>query len=535
MEHRVESNVTYLDYASTRSFGPLVIDYLEGAPGLKPFRAHSPDMSGIRSAVKARRLAQPDRALLMQAIRDTHAPMPLTPAQEANLQALAHEDTFTVCTAHQPNILTGYLYFAYKILHTVRLAEDCAREIPGCRFVPVFWMGSEDNDIEELGQIRLHGAKLAWQTRQTGAVGRMAVDEPLLALIRSVAGTLGVEANGREVIEMLQDAYRKGIPIAEATFRIIQHLFGDLGLLVLQPDHSGLKRTMVPVFREELESRSSHRMVEPVAKALDAIHKAQVHPREVNLFWMDDGIRNRIIPVGDRFVVDGTDIELSLSEILERLESEPERFSPNVVLRALYQERVMPGVAFIGGGSEVAYWLELKGLFDHFKVPFPVLILRNSFLLTEEDDRRLIRASGWTVQDLFRDPRQLMDDLARRMSGRSLEMAPEIQEAERFYLALSERAAAIDPTLTGHVLALRSKAVDRLRALEAKLLRAERRKHAEAGQRLARIRSRLFPGGGLQERHENILPFLARHGKGVVSQILAASRGCDMRFGIVDL
>jgi len=531
----LESNVTYLDYASTRSFGPLVIDYLSGAPALKPFEAHRPDMSGIRAAVEARRSAQPDRALLVQAIRDTHASMPLTPAQEANLEALADESCFTICTAHQPNILAGYLYFAYKILHAIRLAGDCAREMPGCRFVPVFWMGSEDNDLEELGQIRLHGAKLYWQTRQTGAVGRMTVDEPLLALIRSVAGTLGVEAHGREVIEMLQDAYRKGISIAEATFRIIQHLFGDLGLLVLQPDHPALKRAMIPVFREELVSHASHRLVAPVAEALEAIHKAQVHPREVNLFWMDDGVRNRIIPVGDRFVVDGTDIDLSLPDVLDRLETEPERFSPNVVLRALYQEQVMPGVAFIGGGSEVAYWLELKGLFEHFQVPFPVLILRNSFLLTEEDDRRLIRASGWSVQDLFRDPRQLMDDLARRMSGRSLEMAPEIQEAERFYMALSDRAAAIDPTLVGHVQALRSKAADRLRGLEAKLLRAERRKHAEAGQRLSRLRSRLFPGGGLQERHENMLPFLARHGKGVVGRILEASLGCEMRFGVVEL
>jgi uncharacterized protein YllA (UPF0747 family) len=508
----LESNVTYLDYASTRSFGPLVIDYLSGAPALKPFEAHRPDMSGIRAAVEARRSAQPDRALLVQAIRDTHASMPLTPAQEANLEALADESCFTICTAHQPNILTGYLYFAYKILHAIRLAGDCAREMPGCRFVPVFWMGSEDNDLEELGQIRLHGAKLYWQTRQTGAVGRMTVDEPLLALIRSVAGTLGVEAHGREVIEMLQDAYRKGISIAEATFRIIQHLFGDLGLLVLQPDHPALKRAMIPVFREELVSHASHRLVAPVAEAIEAIHKAQVHPREVNLFWMDEGVRNRIIPVGDRFVVDGTDIDLSLPDVLDRLETEPERFSPNVVLR-----------------------LELKGLFEHFQVPFSVLILRNSFLLTEEDDRRLIRASGWSVQDLFRDPRQLMDDLARRMSGRSLEMAPEIQEAERFYMALSDRAAAIDPTLVGHVQALRSKAVDRLRGLEAKLLRAERRKHAEAGQRLSRLRSRLFPGGGLQERHENILPFLARHGKGVVGRILEASLGCEMRFGIVEL
>lgn len=535
MENRVDSNVTFLDYASTGAFSPLVADYLSDAPALRPFRSHTSDMQGIRAAVAARRSAQPDRSLLQKAIRDTHATMLMTPAQQAHLEALADDRTFTVCTAHQPNILSGYLYFVYKILHTIRLAADCAREMPDCRFVPVFWMGSEDNDLEELGQIRLHGEKLTWKTTQKGAVGRMKVDQPLLDLIQRIAGTLGVEAHGLETIDMLQDAYRKGITVAEATFRLIQHLFGEFGLLVLQPDHADLKRAMVPAFREELTGQASHRMVEPVAQALDAIHKAQVHPREINLFWLDDDVRGRIIPVGDRFIVDGTDLSFTGPEILAALESDPGRFSPNVVLRALYQETVLPGVAFIGGGSEVAYWLELKRLFDHFGVPFPVLILRNSFLLTEAEDRRLVKASGWTVHDLFQDPRALMDDLSRRLSSHSLEMDPEIREAERFYQLLSERAGAIDPTLVGHVQALRSKAVDRLRSLGPKLLRAERRKHAEAERRLLKIRARLFPGGSLQERYDNILPYLARHGRGVLHAILEASRGCDMRFGIIDL
>jgi bacillithiol biosynthesis cysteine-adding enzyme BshC len=535
MDDTLPGNVRFLDYATTRAFGPLVTGYLAADPALRPFYGHAPDMSGLREAVARRRRAQPDRTLLRQALRDTHAPAPLTPAQQANLDALADDDTFTVCTAHQPNILSGYLYLVYKILHTIRLADDCAREMPDCRFVPVFWMGSEDSDLEELGQIRFGGEKLAWQTRQTGAVGRMTVDEPLLDLIRRVAGTLGVEPHGPRTVELLQDAYRKGETIATATFRLLQHLFGDYGLLVLQPDHAGLKRAMVPAFREELEQRTAHRLVAPAAQALDAIHKAQVHPREINLFWLGDGIRNRIIPAGDRFAVDGTSLAFTLPDILATLEAEPERFSPNVVLRGLFQETVMPGVAFVGGGSELAYWLELGELFRHFSVPFPVLLLRNSFLLLEAEDRRLLQASGWSVEDLFRDPRDLMDEHTRRMSRQRLDMAPELQEAEQFYRHLTDRAGALDPTLAGHVQALGCKATDRLRALEAKLLRAERRRHAETGRRLEKVRSRLFPGGGLQERHENILPYLARHGAGVIRTLWDASRGTAMRFGVVDL
>lgn len=530
-----QGSVTYLDYASTGAFGGWVTDYLRAAPALQAFYRHPPNLQGLREAVATRRMAQPDRALLCQAIRATHASMPLTSAQQSNLEALTSPNTFTICTAHQPNIFSGYLYFIYKILHAIRLADDCARDMPDCRFVPVFWMGSEDNDLDELGQIRWYGQKLVWQTKQTGAVGRMVVDAALQQLIGQMAGTIGVEPFGKDIIHILQDAYPKGITIAEATTRFIQHLFADYGLLVLQPDQPALKRVMVPVFRKELESQVSHGLVAPVATAMDAIHKAQLHPREVNLFWIDDAVRGRIIPDGDRFLVDGTSLSFTKDEILRRVEDEPEKFSPNVVLRGLYQETVLPGIAFIGGGSEVAYWLELKTLFDHFEVPYPVVLLRNSFLLLDAADRRQLLAMGLSWTDLFTSTRQLLDTHARQYSDQRLDMEPELEAAARYYAALGHRARALDPTLEGHVQSIAQKAIHRLRGLEAKMLRAERRKHSEWSQKLERLHARLFPNGSLQERHDNIIPYLAKYGPGVIQKMYQASRGCEMQFGVIDL
>jgi bacillithiol synthase len=492
-------------------------------------------MSGFRQAVEARRSVAVDREALCAAIRDTHASRPLSEMQAKHLDALAKECTFTVCTAHQPNIFTGYLYFVYKILHTIRLAEELSREMPEQRFVPVFFMGSEDNDLDELGQFRLHDLKLSWLTGQQGAVGRMKVDAGLTDLIRSIAGAYSHLPYGVALVEALEDAYKKGVSIAEATFRFVNHLFASHGLLILQADRPSLKRQMIPVFREELLNGRSQPLVEDVIAGLERYeYKIQVHPREINLFYLTEGIRNRIVRSGDVFVVDGTELQFTQTEMLAELEAHPERFSPNVILRGLYQETILPNIAFIGGGSEVAYWMELKGLFSHFNVPFPVLVLRNSFLLLDEKQAERVDGSGWTIDALFRPVTDLMNEYVHRVSEHRTDITPEIAEISAVYKRLSDLASAIDPTLCAHVDALKKKSADRLESLSAKLFRAEKRKYSEMQRRLESLKSALFPGG-LQERYENILPYYATFGPDIIDVIYRHSQAWDMRFGIIRL
>jgi bacillithiol biosynthesis cysteine-adding enzyme BshC len=407
--------------------------------------------------------------------------------------------------------------------------------MPEHRFVPVFFMGSEDNDLDELGQFRLHDLKLTWLTGQQGAVGRMKVDAGLTDLIRSIAGAYGHLPNGVALVEALENAYEKGVSIAEATFRFVNYLFASHGLLILQADRSSLKRQMIPVFREELLHGTSQPLVETAIAGLEqGDYKIQVHPREINLFYLTDGLRNRIVRSGDGFAVDGSELQFSAEEMLAILEAHPERFSPNVILRGLYQETIMPNIAFIGGGSEVAYWMELKGLFAHFAVPFPVLVLRNSFLLLDKGQAERVAGSGWEIESLFRPIPDLMNEYVRRVSDQRTDVSAEITELRGIYHRMRLLAAAIDPTLDAHVEALEKKACDRLENLSAKMLRAEKRKHIETLRRLESLKSALFPGG-LQERYENILPYYATYGPGIIDVILRHSQAWDMRFGIIRL
>ena len=525
----------FIGLRESRHFSPLVLDYLDGNRSLNAFYRHRPDMEGIREAIAERRTYPVDRVLLVEAIKKSYSDRHLTDAQQANLDALLEPNTFTVCSAHQPNVFTGYLYFVYKILHSISLAEACRVAIPDKKFVPVFVLGSEDNDLAELNRINIEGLPLVWETRQTGAVGRMTVDTHLLRLIDELERLLGDLPHAAETLSMLRDAYKERLDIASATTRLIDHLFASYGLLVLQPDQPELKRKMLPVFREEAKTQTSYIVVQKTIQRLEQVHKVQVNPREVNLFYIDEGLRSRIVKRNNGFFVDGTTLDYSSSTLIGEMEKHPERFSPNVILRGLYQESILPNVAFIGGGSEIAYWLELRDLFDHFRVPFPVLVLRNSFLLVGEEQAKMLKQAGWDAAELFKPERELFEESVRQEAAHRLDLEAETRRMQEAYQSVASAAEAVDPTLRTHVAALEKKALDRLKELEKKMLRAEKRKHEITGKRIQKVREALFPNTGLQERYENVIPYLARYGKEVIDCIHANSKPFTEGFCILDL
>jgi bacillithiol biosynthesis cysteine-adding enzyme BshC len=531
----VKCKSRFIGLRESRHFSPLVLDYVEGSRSLNAFYRHRPDMDGIREAITERRTYPVDRPLLVEAIRKSHGDRPLSDAQQANLDALLKPNTFTVCSAHQPNVFSGYLYFVYKILHSISLAEACRAAIPDKQFVPVFVLGSEDNDLAELNRVNIDGVPLVWETRQTGAVGRMTVDSHLLRLIDDMERQLGHLPHAAETVSMLRDAYKEGLDIASSTTRLIDHLFSSYGLLVLQPDQPELKRKMIPVFREEVKNQASYLVVQKTIQKLEQVHKVQVNPREVNLFYLDEGLRSRIVKRNNGFFVDGTTLDYSVSSLITELDKHPERFSPNVILRGLYQESILPNIAFVGGGSEIAYWLELRDLFDHFRVPFPVLVLRNSFLLVGEEQAKMLKQSGWDAAELFKPERELFEESVRQEAAHRLDLETETRRMQEAYRSVASAAEAVDPTLRNHVAALEKKTLDRLKELEKKMLRAEKRKHEVTGKRIQKVRNALFPNTGLQERYENVIPYIAQYGPEVIDCIHRSSKPFTEGFCILDL
>lgn len=524
----------FISYQSTAHFSRIVTDYIAGDEKLSGFYRHPVSIDGIKAAIAGRKNDPTNRQLLIEQLQQQYEGVALNEKQQHNLQLLSGSNTFTIATAHQPNIFTGHLYFIYKILHAIKLADHLNEAIPGNHFVPVYYMGSEDADLDELGHVNINGQKHVWQTNQTGAVGRMKVDKALVQLIDTIAGEITVHPYGSEIIQLMRDSYKEGLTIEQATFTLVNTLFADYGLIILLPDNAPLKRAFIPVVEKELNEQFSSKAVAETVAGFPHEYKVQAAGREINLFYLTDGSRERIEQEGDHWKVVNTDLHFNKAELLEELQQHPERFSANVILRPVFQEMILPNVAFIGGGGEIAYWLELQKVFEAAGVPFPVLVVRNSFLVAGARSVELASKLGLGLPDLFRSEQELLNELVKRDSTLQLHLEKERQQVAELYLKLKDISGKIDTNLSKHTEALHTQADKKLRALEKKMLRAERRKFADQQRQLHAVKSSLFPDGGLQERVDNLLPYYAKQGKAFLDEIYVNSGALEQLFCIIE-
>jgi bacillithiol biosynthesis cysteine-adding enzyme BshC len=395
-------------------------------------------------------------------------------------------------------------------------------------------MGSEDADLDELGHFYVNGIRHSWQTNQTGAVGRMQVDKALIQLLADVEGELSVQPFGKDIIELMKGCYTEGATIEQASFKLVNNLFGEFGLIVLLPDNADYKKAFIPVIEKELKEQFSYPLVEATVSKFPKAYKVQAVGRELNLFYLKDDRRERIQQVNGQWSVVNTNLLFTEQEIDAEIKNSPERFSPNVILRPVFQEMLLPNIAFIGGGGEIAYWLELKKVFEAVQVPFPVLVLRNSFLLIEKRYSLKINSLGFGVTDLFKTETELLNVLVKRDTEVQLGLHKEKQELKAFYAGLSKTAGAVDKTLQPHTEALEKMALRKIEALEKKMLRAEKKKFEAQQRQLHKLKEQLFPHHNLQERIENLMPFYALWGKGFIKAIYDKSGALEQEFVLLE-
>jgi len=559
---------TRLPYRQTGAFTKIVLDYIDQSPALRSFFAYPPTVKGIQKAIEARKqlpanlptgqaglptspapasaskAGQAGREVLVNELKKQYGSVETSELVKKNIKSLLSPETFTVTTAHQNNIFTGPLYFIYKIIHAIKLADHLKVSLPQQHFVPVFYIGSEDADLAELNHIHLGGEKLVWETKQGGAVGRMKVDKELLKLIDRMEGQLLVQPFGKEIITLVRECYKLGNDIQTATFKIVNALFAEYGLIVLLPDNAALKKQMLKIFEDDLLHQTASGIMEKMAENLqDAGYKMQAKPREINLFYLKDNLRERIekknIPrlndtVGQEYSIFNSQYSFNEAELLTELNDHPERFSPNVILRGLYQETILPNIAFIGGGSELAYWPELKDLFAHYHVPYPALVLRNSFLIVEKQWQDRISKLGFIIEDFFLSEQELVNRLVVRETGTKLQFNGTFSETEKMYGEIKKQAAAVDITLEKHVDSLKLQSLHRLQELEKKMLRAEKRKFTDQLRQIHTIKEHLFPGNGLQERHENLSYYYAKWGREFIQKLFEHSLGLEQEFVVIN-
>lgn len=525
-----------IPYHQTNYYSKIVIDYLNHAESLSSFYVYKPNKDGLKAALEKRLLFTVNREVLATALDSQYQSLVVSDATKKNIELLKLETTFTITTAHQPNIFTGPLYFIYKILHAIKLAEFCKSIFPQYNFVPVYYMGSEDADLDELGHIYLRGQKLNWNTNQSGAVGRMKVDKGFMDLIENVASQIGVLPHGEEVISLIKSSYAQPTNIQEATLQLVNALFGKYGLVVIIPDNPLLKKQFDQVIKEELLHSLSIKIVQQTNELLEAKgYKPQAVARDINLFYLLDDNRSRIERNGNTWEVADLNKRFTEDEIIHELENHPERFSPNVILRGMLQETILPNIAFIGGGGELAYWLQLKELFDYHHVFCPLLVLRNSFLNIDERQSSLLAKLGLTAEELFSDTFDLQRKWIALHSKNDLNIATHLSHLEEVYKNLQQQVSHVSNSLATHTLALQANAVKKLELLEKKLLRAEKKNYEAAMRQIQAVKKSLFPNDNLQERIDNFMVYYAMYGSEWLDLLLQASLPIEQQFTILEL
>ncbi len=531
----MDCTTSFLPYETTGYFSKIVTDYLNQSDLLKIFYEFAPTLDGAKKAVAARKNFQTDRVLLVNTLKEQYKGIAISQKVTANIELLLQENVYTITTAHQPNIFTGPLYFIYKIMHAIKLAEELSNSIPEAKFIPVYYMGSEDADIDELGFINVGSQKLQWETKQTGAVGRMKVDKQFIQIIYSIEGQIGVLPFGNSLVELFKSCYILGKTIQQATLELVNHLFADYGVVVIIPDSVALKASFIPIIEKELKEQFSHSIVKKSASELSINYKVQAAGRDINLFYLINDKRERIELINGEYQVQNLSLVFSESEILSELYSNPERFSPNVILRGLFQETILPNIAFIGGGGELAYWLELKNVFNVISVPYPVLVLRNSFLFIDKTQQEKLNKLEIKKEDLFFKTQQLIDDKVKAISENKIELTKEIKETIALYNRVALLADKIDASLIDHVQSLKAKAVKKLSGVEKKMLRAEKEKFTNISNQITQLKLSLFPNESLQERHDNISIFYSKYGIEWMNIIYNCSKGLNQQFGIISI
>lgn len=484
----------YLPLTATGQFSNLFLDYISQKEALQPYYNHFPTLEAFEDQVKNRAFDDSKRQTLVEVLERQYQHIPNKP----DFSVLTQPNTFTVTTGHQLNIFTGPLYVLYKWITTVNLAKKLNETYPAYRFVPIYWLAAEDHDFAEINHFTLFGKNYTWETEQRGAVGRMSPKE-----LKTVFDQMP------EKLFLFEEAYLKHDTLSDAVRWYVNELLGKEGLICLDPDDADLKRLFAPIIKDELLNRPTESIVTQTTQQLEALgYKTQITPREINLFYLDDQLRERIVTDGeDSYEVLNTEIRFSKEEIVALVDEHPERFSPNVVLRPVYQEVILPNLAYIGGPSEVPYWLQLKGIFDHFKIPFPLLMPRNFALYVNPASAKKMDKLGVSPEELFWDEVKLRRAYTERISGNSLDLTDQKACLEQCFAEILHKSVKVDRSLEGAVLAEKARLMHTIDHLEKRLKKTEEKNYETVLSQLMTLKQKLFPNGGIQERSENYLNF----------------------------
>lgn len=496
-------------------------DYLNGAADLRSFYRYDLRQPNFAEIIRDKAQNATDREALHRALSEQYATLPaeaVSPRVREAIDALRQPDTFTLTTGHQTVLFGGPLYTIYKVVSVIRLADDLNRQgITNphtgnrARFVPIFWIHVEDHDFEEINHFYSSFEQKHTYRGDFGgtAVGFHRLTEEIERLVPA------------HFSEILRRCWQAGKTLAQAYFEFANALFGEYGCVVLNPMHTALKAQFSPILERELREQFSYQALLDTNRRLAELgYPIGVGGRNINLFSLDQHGRTRI--------------EAATPELLAKAQTAPWAFSPNVVLRPLYQEMILPNLAYCGGWGEIGYWLQLRGVFEAAGVNFPLLLPRMGATLFRPEAMEAWQKLGFAPADVQLSSQELYN----RYLPNLWDAAPyEALERELFgnIQQIGGYLSEISATLPNSLRALEVKNRRYLENLRKKVQRVVRSNNPAPFAEIDRLKHAIQPDGAVQERVLSLAAFPDRQPDALVRFAYEACQPLDMahRYGVV--
>ncbi|MEE9371772.1 MAG: bacillithiol biosynthesis cysteine-adding enzyme BshC [Saprospiraceae bacterium] len=505
------SNVTSRNFKEIPQFSAKDIMYQTGDDAYNGFYKYSAHIESFQEAIAQRKNHDVDRRLLADVLLQQYSKNNPSKNIISKIKSLENSNTFTITTAHQPVLLLGPLYMVYKILSTISLCNSLKKHYPEYNFVPIFVSGGEDHDLDEVATMHIFNKDITWHSNQTGSVGRMKLDG-IEKVIDQVSGLFGQTPFATELSNIIKQSFSAANSYGEFNTNLYKSLFSDLGLIVLNMDDEKLKERFLPYAIKEIEDKISHKEVTSTQEKLaEKGIKAQAHVRDINLFYLTKGSRERIIEIDKNYAIG--DQKYSKEELINLLKQNPGAVSPNVVMRPIYQEIILPNLAYVGGGGEIAYWLERKSQFEKFNVSYPILVRRNSALIVASGVQKQMNKLGLEVSAYFKSQHDLTKYYLSQNTESDYSLSQESGELQSFFNDLARKVKIVDPSLEKYTLAEGAKQLKVLKNISGRMTKAAKVKNEIHLKKLENIKLRLFPLGTMQERYDNFIPYYLKYGK----------------------
>ena len=512
----------------------LFLDYLKDPNALRRFYPEAVRFHYELDS-RARRVLDnqaTDRTALCDALETMNARWNAGQATLENIKRLRSSDTVAVVTGQQTGLFTGPLYTLYKALSAVRLAACLSSR--GTFAVPVFWMATEDHDWDEVQRSeviacdgRLASVDVPDELHKEGEqVGGVVLNESVEDAAKHLFELLPSSEFLPDLETLMRDSYQSGRNFGEAFALMLAALTSKYGLILLDPTDAALKRLAAPLYSEAAR-RAAEIAAATDARSrslVDAGYHAQVHtsPDSFPLFLVEDGARRALARTSDgRYRAKGTERDWTAEELSALALSEPERFSPNVTLRAVVQDYLLPTIAYFGGAAEIAYFAQTAESYRVLSRPTTPILHRASLTIVERRTGRTLERYGLKLEDFFGGLDAVIARVVEEHLGTEVAGAFDAADANVAHALdeLEPRLHAIDPTLADALTGGRKKIKHQLDGLRSRFHRAQIARNRATLRQLERAATSLYPEKALQERHVNITSLLARHGRYVVEWI----------------